>query len=106
MFSRYDAMSSSKVQDTVDHDNYPDPLSINYNNLALTEIPGRTAVSKIDLDRFWIFLGKQYPGLAETDDILLIINNVPYVGMLEPGDYLYTPASADLYSITQIDGLP
>ena len=99
-------MATSTVQDPVDQDNYYDVLSINYNNMALTEIPGRTALSKADLDRFWIFMYKQYQGLAETDDILLIINDVPYLGMLEPGDFLYTPTSTDLYAVTQIDGLP
>ena len=106
MFSRYNAMKNSVVKDPVDQDSYPDVLSLNYNNMTLSEIPGRTAVSKTDLDRFWVFLGRQYPGLAETDDVLLTINNVPYLGMLEPGNYLYTPVSTDLYAITSIDGLP
>lgn len=105
MFSRYNALANSKVKDPVDQDNYPDPLSINYNNMALTEIPGRTTLSKIDLDRFWLFMNKQYSGGNEADDILLIINDVPYLGMLAPGDSLYIPAAADLYAITKIDGL-
>ena len=105
MFSRYNAMKESVTKDSTDQDNYPDVLSLNFNNISLSEIPGRTALSKIDLDRFWIFMNKQYQGLGETDDILLIVNNVPYLGMLEPGNYLYLPTSADLYSITKIDGL-
>lgn len=105
MFSRYNAMNASIVKDSVDKDSYPDPLSINYNNMTLTEIPGRADISKVDLDRFWLFMNKKYPGTAEADDILLILNNVPYIGSLTPGEYLYLPIISDLYAITQIDGL-
>lgn len=106
MFSRYTAMSSSKVQDPVDHDNYPDPLAINYNNIVLSELPGRTAISKIDLDRFWVFMYKNYQGMSEADDVLLTLNDIPYLGMLEPGAYVYLPTAADLYSLTKITGVP
>ena len=105
MFSRYNALSQSHVQDPVDQDNYPDVLSTNYNNMKLSKIPGRKAISKIDLDKFWMFMARQYSGVIEADDILLTINNVPYVGMLETGDYLYTPTLGDLYNITNIAGL-
>lgn len=105
MFSRYDALMQSKVQDPVDQDNYPDPLSINYNNVKLSQLPGRVALSKVDLDRFWVFMTHQYSKTAEADDVLLIINDVPYLGMLQTGDYLYTPALSDLYGITNITGL-
>ena len=106
MFSRYDVLSPSQVQDPVDRDNYPDPLSINYNNVKLTQLPGRTALSKVDLDRFWLFMTRQYSKVAEADDVLLIINDVPYVGMLQTGDFLYTPGLSDLYGVSNIAGLP
>jgi len=104
MFSRYSAMKESLVKDSVDRDNYLDPLSINYNNLKLNSLPGRVTVSKIDLDRFWLFMYKQYKA-AEGDDILLTINNIPYLGMIESGSFIYMPALTDLSSITAIDGL-
>jgi len=97
-------MQSSTVQDPVDKDNYPDILSINYNNMRLSELPGRTSISSIDTDRFWLFMIKSYKA-AEADDILLTINDVPYVGMLAPGEFIYIPTLNDLYSITKISGL-
>jgi len=105
MFSRYEAMKDSQVKDPADKDNYPDPLSINYNNVVLTELPGRVALTKADFERFWLFMSKQYKNIAEADDVLLIVNDVPYLGMLQPGDYLYLPVITDLYGITKIDGL-
>jgi hypothetical protein len=104
MFSRYSAMKESSVKDPVDRDNYLDPLSINYNNLKLTTLPSRTTVSTTDINRFWLFIYKQYQSV-EGDDILLTINDVPYLGALEPGDFLYTPTLAELSSITAIGGL-
>lgn len=98
-------MKDSQVKDAVDQDNYPDPLSINYNNIILTELPGRTALTKADIEKFWLFMSRQYKNISETDDVLLIVNDVPYLGMLQPGDYVYLPVVTDLYGITKIDGL-
>jgi hypothetical protein len=33
---------------------------------------------------------------TELDDILLIINNVPYREMMEPGDQFFIPAIEDI----------
>jgi hypothetical protein len=105
MFSRYDAMAESKIVDTVDQVAYPDPLTVNFNNLHLSEIPKLRTVSKVDLDRFWLFILRQYKTIAEGDDIVLTMNGIPYVGMLEPGDQLYIPISADMYAVKDLKGL-
>lgn len=105
MFSRYDAMEESKLVDPVDQVAYPDPLSLNFNNLKLTEIPKLRSISKVDLDRFWIFILRQYKTIAEGDDIVLTMNGIPYVGMLEPGDQIYMPTSTDMYAVKDLKGV-
>lgn len=99
MFSRYTAMRESKVaMDEKDKNPYPDPLSLNYNNTQLTSMPRRRDLGEADLRRFWIFMIKQYADIAEADDVLLTLNNIPYRGMLQPGDQLYIISKPDLYS--------
>ena len=97
MFSRYNVMSESEVLDSDDKLPYPDPLTINYNDTQLTQMPKRRELSMPDIQRFWLFMIKQYRSVAEGDDILLTLNNIPYRGMLVPGDQLYVIDSADLY---------
>jgi hypothetical protein len=106
MFSRYDAMNESKVLDSVDQTNFPDPLSVNFNNFHLTELPKLRAVSKVDIDRLWIFMLKQYTNIAEGDDVMLIINGIPYLGMVEIGASLYLPVIADIYNVKNLAGVP
>lgn len=96
MFSRYSAMKESHVKDIADHALYPDPLSVNFNNTQMTQIPKLRTFSTVDLRRFWIFMFKQYGGIAEADDILLTLNSVPYLGMLQSGDNIYIIDISDL----------
>jgi len=105
MFSRYDAMEESKTIDPVDQVAYPDPLSLNYNNLHLSEIPKLRSVSKADLDRFWLFVLKHFKTIAEGDDVILTMNGIPYVGMMAPGDQIYMPVSQDMYALKNLKGL-
>lgn len=100
MFSRYTAMSSSRIKDPVDQALYPDPLSINYNETQMSQIPKLREVSEVDLRRFWIFMIKNYDAIAEADDVLLTLNNIPYLGMLAPGDSIYLLDVSDLYNFT------
>lgn len=94
MISRYDYMSESEVKDT-DGERFPDPLSVTYNDVQLTSYPQHTQLTSKDLEKFWYFMVDAY-GRTDLDDILLNINNVPYVGMLKPGDVLYLVSENDL----------
>jgi hypothetical protein len=98
MFSRYTAMKESKIKDTVDQELFPDPLSVNYNLTQMSQIPKLRNLSSVDLRRFWVFMVKQYGGIAEADDVLLTLNNIPYIGMLEPGADIYLVDISDLKS--------
>jgi hypothetical protein len=98
MFSRYDSMKESKVLDTTDNQNWPDPLSVNYNNTQLTTMPKLRTLQSTDLDRFWVTALMFYKTVAEGDDVVLTLNAIPYRGMLEPGDEIYFPELTDLYN--------
>ena len=98
MFSRYDSMTSSNVVDEEDKEAYPDILSVNYNNTQLTQVPIKLEVNAAELKKFWVFMSNYYSyELAEADDVLLTINNIPYLGLLSPGDSIYKIALDDLY---------
>lgn len=97
MKSRYDFMTESSVVDREDNQTYPDPLSINFSSVQLTEIPKYVEIDQRYIDAFWIFMWEFY-GLTEWDDILLGINNVGYLGQLEPGDVLYLVKDSDLFN--------
>ena len=100
MFSRYDAMEASEQLDPSDNLSYPDPLSINYNNTQLLQVPKLRTLSKTDLDRFWLACLGFY-GVAEGEDIVLSLNGVPYRGMLDPGDEIYFIDLSDIYTFGQ-----
>jgi hypothetical protein len=94
MESRYDYMLSSGVQDE-DGETYPDVLSCNYVNGALTKIPTAYVIDETDLGKFWLTMWKVYK-CVDKDDIWLNINGIPYLGLLEPGSTLYIPVVEDL----------
>lgn len=87
MQSRYDFMKDSKVTDK-NGLCYPDPLSINFSNYAITEVPTLFQATAADISKFWKRMYEEY-GVAELDDILLYMNGIGYIGMLEPGSVLY-----------------
>lgn len=87
MKSRYDFMEDSKVCD-IDGVNYPDPLSLNYSDYAITEIPTLFQTTAADISKFWTRMYHDYK-ITELDDVLLDMNGIGYVGMLEPGSILY-----------------
>lgn len=94
MRSRYDYMTESKVLD-IDDMAFPDPLSVNYNNIQLTELPMYVKIEQKYIDSFWTFMYDYYK-TTEMDDVFLNINNVPYIGALEPGDILFLIKGSDL----------
>lgn len=93
-------MKESSVTDDADNQTYPDPLTLNFTTIQLTELPKLRELSAPDLERFWLFIQRFYNSTAaEGDDIILTVNNVPYLGLLKSGDNLYLPALSDIYSM-------
>jgi hypothetical protein len=94
MTTRYDYMEESNVSD-IDGQVYYDPLSINYSNLSLSEVPTPQRVNASDIQKFWIYMYNNY-GLESMDDILLSLNGIGYVGELEPGSVIFNISLNDM----------
>lgn len=90
MKSRYDYMWEGNSRDEVDNEFYPDPLSIDYDSAleGNPKLPEAVEVNYSDIKRLWVFFYKNF-GKTETDDIIYQLNDIPHVGMLEPGDAIY-----------------
>ena len=87
-------MTPSKVVD-VDGEEFPDCLTAVYPGMKLTEVPVPCLVSQGDLSKFWIYMFRLYH-LTYYDDLLLNINQVPYIGLLQPGSTLMNIKLSDL----------
>lgn len=94
MRSRYDFMKPSNVVDT-DGEQFPDPLTAPYNNIQYTQQTAAKQIGTGDIAKFWMFMLENY-GVQELDDVLLSINQIPYIGYLEPGDLIYLIDSNDI----------
>lgn len=88
MESRYDFMTESKVCDKEDGVPYPDVLSTNYSDFALTKIPKIKRIAAKDISKMWMYMYENY-GISYYDDLLLNMNGIGYVGELEPGSQLF-----------------
>lgn len=94
---RYNFFKNSEVLD-IDGTPFPDPLS--YKNKDATEIEvsksSFKSLNELDIRALWILLkNRGYTDLG-TEDVLLNLNQVPYVGMLEVEFPLYIPSEASL----------
>jgi hypothetical protein len=91
-------MKASVVTDT-DGDQYPDPLTAPYNSIQYTQETGIKQIGSGDIAKFWLFMLDNY-GIQDLDDVLLSINQVPYIGYLEPGDFIYLIDFNDIQNFT------
>lgn len=95
MVSRYDFLAPSVQVDPYDLEQWPDPLSINWNQFQITTAPKYYRLTEDDSDRIWAVMAYFY-GSCEYDDIILILNNVSYRMFLNPGDILFIPEKEDV----------
>ena len=82
-------MRQSVVED-IDGDQYPDPLTINYQRAIdkTTGYPDGFKLTRVDLKKLWVKLYKE-TGQTELDDVLLSVNGIEHQGVLEPEDVIY-----------------
>lgn len=95
MNSRYNFMTEGNTFDEVSKSLYPDPLSLNYHNLALSETPSRETMTEDTIRYFWRECQNVY-GSPELDDMVLTLNGVPHINFLKPGESIYFPNKSDL----------
>ena len=91
MESRYSYMWEANTKDDDgDGDFWPDPLSIDYDPPldATKTLPEGYTLKNSDMKKLWLAYYRA-TSATERDDIMYQINDIPNVGMLEPGDVIY-----------------
>lgn len=104
MKSRYDYMRPSIVEDE-DGQQFPDPLTINYQAAIdkYNAMPQAYTLSQLDLKKLWVKYYRETTKLDE-DDILYSINGIEHVGLLEPGDsiYVFNPEDVEQFNFKNL----
>lgn len=90
-------MIPGMVSDTIDHQNYPDVLSLNYNNFKLSQTPRAIVLDDNQIIRFWALVNDLW-GSCENDDILLTLNGISHKNFLHNGSPLIVPEKSDIKS--------
>lgn len=88
-------MKESTTQDSILGSNYPDPLTLNYNELNLSSIPKNDNVKSQDIIYFWRETEDIY-GIASYDDLVLSLNGISHKNFLTSGSKVYFPALTDI----------
>nr|DAE47652.1 MAG TPA: hypothetical protein [Bacteriophage sp.] len=94
-FSRYDFMNSGTTKDEVSGSYYPDPLTLNYLDLNMSEVPLKNTMTDAKIITFWNEAHTLY-GVSGYDDIILTLNGIPHKNFLMPGDTIYFPILDDI----------
>ena len=91
MDSRYQYMKASSVRD-INQNNFPDPLSLNYNNISLSKKPEILYVEESDIKYFWMVSNKVYG----APELALSLNGYSHKNFLEEGDPVIFPDKEDI----------
>lgn len=94
-YSRYDYMSEGSTSDEILGSYYPDPLTLNYNNLKLTSIPKNNKLTAQDIIYMWREVEDMY-GIASYDDMVLTLNGISHKNFLTAGQKVYFPTIEDI----------
>ena len=92
---RYDFMKEGVVSDEISKSNYPDPLSLNYLNLTLSENPFSDKMTDSKIIYFWKEVKDIY-GTPHYDDMILTLNGISHKNFLKQGTTIYFPILSDL----------
>lgn len=93
--SRYDFMRDGNTVDEVLNSSYPDPLSLNYHKLALSDLPKKDKMTGTKIAYFWKETENIY-GAPVYDDVVLTLNGVPHKNLLQEGDEVFFPSVNDI----------
>lgn len=94
-YSRYDFMTEGVTYDELSESYYPDPLSLNYVNLQITETPTKDVMNDPKIMYFWKNTENHY-GSPIYDDIVLTLNGVSHKNFLTSGDTIIYPSLNDI----------
>ena len=93
--NRYDFMKEGNGRDPLTSAAYPDPLSINYNNLKITQKPHIEHMAESDIYMYLKKVNDIY-GNIDYDDMVLTLNGYSHRNFLEVGDDIYFPSLEDM----------
>lgn len=99
MANRYQLMDDTSNLDEVGLDTYPDPI-VFFQKMELfnqSEPPLQYEVNQMFLQRPYLITNALY-GKPYYEDIVMMLNDVPYITTIKEGDTLYFPVSGDLNS--------
>lgn len=100
-YSRYDFMQSGSSFDPVTHTAYPDPLTLNYFDLKLNNVPKKEEMTSNKIVFFWKVAENIY-GQPVYDDVVLTLNGNRHKNLLHEGTTIYFPAASDIERSFQI----
>ena len=93
--SRYDFMTESEIADEETNNLWPDPLSLCYLELKMSDEPVVDKMTSSKIEYFW----KEADSILGTpyyDDIILTLNGVSHKNFLEAGDEILFPTLSDI----------
>lgn len=100
--SRYDLMEDTPNTDG-GTDTYPDCLTFfaKLEDFAQSEPPLQYEATHLFTSRPYM-ITYQYYGSPTYDDLILLLNNIPYISEVDEGDLVFLPARRDIYSFYTI----
>lgn len=94
--SRYDTMRKSKTeQDPQTKEYYYDPMSFPIESFNYSQTAVSYAVTTKDIVRIDLLMDRYY-GVPEFDDLVLWLNNVPFIWSMQEGDEIELPRRRDI----------
>jgi hypothetical protein len=103
MQSRYDLMNAGVTSDSVDSQNYPDTLSVNFGDFTYANPPYIVVPNSQLQQKPYIFC-QAYYGSANNDDIVFNVCNVFHVSLLYEETQIKFPVLSDLNSFIASQG--
>lgn len=95
MKSRYDFMREGSYIDERTNSAFPDPLSLNYLEFNMTEIPLEDSLTDSKIVYFWKEAENVY-GAPIYDDIVLTLNGNSHRNFLKTKDSILFPVRRDI----------
>lgn len=98
-------MRPSLVSRDIDGEQWPDPLTINYQSAIdnYDAFPEVWEINTTDLKKLWLAYYRKTEDV-EMDDVLYSINGIEHVGQLEPGDQIlmYDPELVESFGFKDL----
>jgi len=102
MKNRYDLYSNSIVKD-IDGEDWPDPLSIDYDKFEITNPAVYTKITFSGRKRFWLFVYNYYK-TSDFFDIILSLNNIEFTEDITEITGVFLPDYDDLLNFVNNQG--